>query len=277
MHLIFDFDGTITTKDTIGHLASAGIAAQKLSRGANLQPAWDALVQAYLADYDAYRASFTPKEAERTTAEQEILFLGGLKDVERASLRRVGDAAIFKGLGVAAMRRIGADAVRDGHVKLRPGFGRLVTTARQRDWTVSVVSVNWSTDFVRGAAGEQLRGEDAVVANGTREEDGAICGPDALGGDLLVCAPDKARAMRRLRGGPAAAAAAAKVYFGDSTTDLACLLEADRSVVLAEGESALLTALRRLGFEVPHVGEAKGRIVWARTFDEVLESDFLRE
>ncbi|KAJ3472784.1 hypothetical protein NLG97_g10721 [Lecanicillium saksenae] len=67
MHLIFDFDGTITTKDTINHLASAGIAAQKLSRGANLQPAWDSLVQAYLADYDAYRVRYAPKEADRTS------------------------------------------------------------------------------------------------------------------------------------------------------------------------------------------------------------------
>lgn len=267
MHLIFDFDGTITTKDTIGHLASAAIAAQKLSRGANLQPAWDSLVQAYLADYDAYRAKYTPKEAERTTIDQENLFLGGLRDVEKASLRRVGEAALFKDLATAAMRRIGADAVENGNIELRPGFGRIVKAARAHGWPVSIVSVNWSTDFIRGAVGELLREDDAVIANGTRHEDGTIYGPAALNGDLLVCAPDKARAMRQLKG--------PVVYFGDSTTDLECLIEAQHGVVMADGESSLLKTLQRLGLEVPHVRNAKKPVVWARTFDEVLESGFL--
>lgn len=273
MHLIFDFDGTITTKDTIGILASAGIAAQKLSRGANLQPAWDALVRTYLADYDAYKRQFTPKEAERTAIAQEKIFLGGLKSVEEASLRRVGEAALFKDLGPAAMRRVGEEAVQNGHVTLRPGFGNIVRAAREKGWPVGVVSVNWSADFIRGAVGDVLREDDAVIANGTREADGTIYGPAALDGDLLLCAPDKVRAMRQLRQG------STLVYFGDSMTDLECLVEADRGVVMTDddgGESSLLRALTRLGFEVPHV-EANKTMAWARTFDEVIESGFLSD
>ena len=273
MHLIFDFDGTITTKDTIGSLASAGVAAQKLSRGANLQPAWDALVQTYLADYDAYRAQFTPKEAERTAIAQEKLFLGGFKDVEEASLRRVGEAALFKDLGPAAMRRLGEEAVQNGNVKLRPGFGNIVQAARERGWPVGVVSVNWSADFIRGAVGDMLREDDAVIANSTREADGTICGPAALDNELLVCAPDKLRAMRQLL------QASKVVYFGDSTTDLECLVEAHRGVVMVDdegGESSLLRSLTRLGFEVPHV-QANKTIAWARTFGEVIESGFLSD
>ncbi|KAM3510221.1 hypothetical protein MY10362_000139 [Beauveria mimosiformis] len=275
MHLVFDFDGTITLSDTIGHLARAGVAAQKLSRGANLEPAWDALLQTYLADNDAYRAQFdTP--AARTTVAQELRFLGGLADVERASLRRVGEAALFKGLGPAAMRRIGTDAVANGHVQLRPGFARLVARAREKGWPVGVVSVNWSDEFIRGVVGDVLRdGDDGddVVSNWTREEDGVIRGPEVLEGPLLVTAPDKALAMQKLRGG---GDGAPLVYFSDSTTDLACLMEADRGVVLAaaEGEGALLTTMKRLGLEVPPV-EAKKRMGWARTFDEVLDSGFL--
>lgn len=273
MHLVFDFDGTITTSDTIGHLARAGVAAQKLSRGANLEPAWDTLLQAYLADNDAYRAQFdTP--AARTTAAQELRFLGGLADVERASLRRVGEAALFKGLGPAAMRRIGADAVASGDVELRPGFARLVAHARGKGWPVSVVSVNWSAEFIRGVVSDVLRNDDDVISNSTREEDGVIRGPEVLEGALLVTAPDKAFAMQKLRGG----GGAPLVYFGDSTTDLACLMEADRGVVMAaaEGEGSLLTTMKRLGLEVPSV-EAKKRMGWARTFDVVLDSGFLSE
>ncbi|KAK4131738.1 hypothetical protein BT67DRAFT_427122 [Trichocladium antarcticum] len=65
------------------------------------------------------------------------------------------------------------------------------------------------------------------------------------------------------------------VYFGDSTTDLACLVEADLGVVMADdGESKLLKTLRRVGLEVPHVGQWEDgrRLVWARDFDEVLGS-----
>ncbi|PQK08889.1 hypothetical protein BB8028_0001g09610 [Beauveria bassiana] len=182
------------------------------------------------------------------------------------------------------MRRIGADAVANGDVQLRPGLARLVARAREKGWSVSVVSVNWSSEFIRGVVGDVLRDDgdgdgdgdgDEVVSNSTREEDGAIRGPDVLEGALLVTAPDKALAMQRLRGG---GGGGPLVYFGDSTTDLACLMEADRGVVLAaaEGEGALLTTMKRLGLEVPSV-EAKKKMGWARTFDEVLDSGFLSE
>lgn len=266
MHLIFDFDGTITTQDTIGQLARAGIAAQNHRRGVDLQPAWAALLRHYLDDYSAYTARFTPAEADRNL-EQEKKFLGGLKDVERASLRRVGESSIFTGLAGAAMRKIGADAVGSGDVQLRPGFGRLVQAARDKGWPVSVVSVNWSTDFIRGVVDGVLGEGDVVVANGTAE-DGTIEGPEENGGELLVCSPDKLRAMEAIRKGPT-------VYFGDSTTDLECLLDSERGVVLAEGEreTSLLRTLRRVGFEVPRVNAAnEAKIVWAKTFDEVLES-----
>lgn len=262
IRLILDFDGTITTKDTISHLASAGIAAQKLSRRVQLQPKWDRLVKAYLEDYDDYKYRFTPSEAKRTRLEDEKRFLSGLYHVERASLRRVEEAGIFHGMDAAAMRKAGVDALENGDVQLRGGFGRITDLARERGWPVNVVSVNWSADFVRGVLGNSVP-ENNVTANNTR--DGIICGPDALG--LLVCSPDKLRAMRHLGG--------ADVYFGDSTTDLECLLEAERGVVMGDGKSSLLHALRRLGFEVPHVGATDAKVVWAQSFDEVLDSGML--
>lgn len=274
MHLIFDFDGTMTARDTVGHLAAAAISAQT-ARGAAFPPgAWDGIVSAYLADYDAYKASFTPKESERRSLDQEKRFLAGVRDAERASLRRVSEAGVFKGLDATAMRRLGADAVRDGDVKLRNGLGRLVSTARERGCRVSVVSVNWSAAFIRGVAGDVLREEDTVVANTTREGDGRILGPEELEGELLVCSPDKLRVMRRVLDGGEEGEEV--VYFGDSTTDLECLVGANRGVVLADNEeSSLLKTLRRVGVSVRRVGEGNGGMVWAKSFDEVLGSRML--
>jgi hypothetical protein len=99
-----------------------------------------------------------------------------------------------------------------------------------------------------------------------------VQGPKELGGGVLDTAGDKLRAMRTVVDGGERRRV---VYFGDSTTDLACLVEADLGVVMADdGESKLLRALRRIGFEVPHVGECKdgSKLGWARDFDEVLES-----
>ena len=57
MHLIFDFDGTITKKDTIATLAEAGIAAQRSRNGSNLKSTGevDRLVHGVLKapDFDA--------------------------------------------------------------------------------------------------------------------------------------------------------------------------------------------------------------------------------
>ena len=110
-----------------------------------------------------------------------------------------------------------------------------------------------------------------MVANEIAFPDGRIEGPRELGGEPLVSAGDKLRAMRSLRAGTRERARV--VYFGDSTTDLACLLEADLGVVMAgDADSGLLRTMRRIGLEVPHVGEcaAESRLVWARDFDEVL-------
>ena len=147
---------------------------------------------------------------------------------------------------------------------------------KREGWEVGVVSVNWSGGFIRGVVGEGCgglglgKGMGRVVANGV--VGGVVEGPGELGREVLVTAGDKMRAMGLLREGKGEGERV--VYFGDSPTDLACLLEADLGVVIADdGGSKLLKTLERIGLEVPHLGEGKdGRLVWARDFEEVLES-----
>lgn len=70
----------------------------------------------------------------------------------------------------------------------------------------------------------------------------------------------------------------AVVYVGDSATDLECLVQADKGLVMSDHVGgALLGTLRRLGFEVGHVDNspATQRLVWARDFGELIDSGLL--
>ncbi|KAL2129849.1 hypothetical protein VTI74DRAFT_7215 [Chaetomium olivicolor] len=275
-----------------------------------LSALWDEIVRDYVADHEAHVAAYTPRAEERTTLAQELTYLESLRAVEDKSVARVGMAGFFRGMDAARMRALGGVACvrgkgivakdgedgdegevgggvddggdgvdgkgKGGAVRLRKGFLPFIAEmTSHEEWDVAVVSVNWSGEFIRGVleAGSQYgRRVKKVVANGIGLPDGLVKGPEELGGEPLVTAGDKLRAMRSLKVGMGEQSV---VYFGDSTTDLACLVEADLGVVMADdGGSKLLRTFERVGLEVLHVGVAEegSRLVWARDFEEVLES-----
>ncbi|KAJ6445793.1 prohibitin-2 [Purpureocillium lavendulum] len=288
-HLIFDFDGTITHADTINTLATSAVALQRSRTGRDLGPAWDAAVREYLAEYGAYKDSYVPEEQRRTCVAEEAHFLKSLKTVEDASLDRVSRSGIFAGLSGADLRRLGADAVAAGDFVVREGFGELLDLARQRGWKTDIISVNWSCAFISGVLGVTQRQHHdqpiRVIANEIDPLYGQITGPSFLGTRLTTSA-DKLRAMRHLLAGHGDDALHV-VYFGDSTTDLECLLHARQGVVLSsnEDQSSLLQTLRRVDHPAAHVGtppprqesQANNSVSWARDFHEVLASHLFRD
>lgn len=268
MHLIFDFDGTITKQDTIGELARSAIEIQKSIHGHDLSDSWDQVVKSYVEDYQNYKDGHPSQEHARTCVDDEMRFLSGMKDVEETSLGRVADAKIFKGLDDETLARAGREAVRQGRVHIRDGFDGLLRLAKERGWKVGVVSVNWSRAFIRGA----LTPHDIYVVANEPASDGGITGPPELPGGRMTNAREKHKAVEHLvKDGKEKT-----LYFGDSTTDMECLL--DGGVVMSDdGESSLLKTLRRVGVEVPHVKERKAKVTWARDFQEVLDSGILDE
>ncbi|POR31303.1 Uncharacterized protein TPAR_08503 [Tolypocladium paradoxum] len=271
MHLIFDFDGTITQKDTISEIVASAIDKLPTSRHRGLQAAWDRVVQAYLADYKHYTANYQPAEAERTRLAQEARFLAGIKCVEEASLDRVGSSGVFAGLKPEDLYQMGVDAVDNGRVVVRDGFKEIVELAGQRGWQTDVVSVNWSSAFIRGV----LHPHHIPIAANDTSTDGHIHNPECLD-SRLTTSPDKLKAL----GHVAAGTQDRVLYFGDSTTDMECLLHQDGVVIAADEESPLLQTFRRVGVEVPHVGKRqheRANICWARDFRECLASEMLEE
>jgi thiamine phosphate phosphatase / amino-HMP aminohydrolase len=190
LHIVLDFDGTITTKDTIEPLVQSAIALRypcipsfQLSQ-TSVAEAWNDCKSRYLVDLSAYyekddyllggdAAVMGPDRLERVQRSLEALW-----DVEWASVRRVGESGIFRGISEESLREKGSAAMvddardgMDGEVVVRKGFREFVRWIEQREATEwGVVSVNWSHTWVRGVLDAALGGD--------REEHGA--GVDAV-------------------------------------------------------------------------------------------------
>ncbi|TGJ86852.1 hypothetical protein E0Z10_g1924 [Xylaria hypoxylon] len=321
MSIFLDFDGTITTEDTVTHLANFALRFQSegglqgdgqsihnpssssistqlrdsplsdvstQERGKDdLSSRWNDVVHAYISDYKSHVSSYAPCALDRQCVEDEITFLRSQKHVETRSLGRINECALFQGISRDAFREAGRRLVRDGTVRLRPGFTEFIRTALAKGWRVNVVSVNWSAAFIEGACGF-AEGEIYVFANEVREDDGAVLGPGVQAGDALLTDdredPSRGKMGRNLTNSCDKHDVVREVmrkqdlqdkpffYFGDSTTDMECLLEATRGVVIANDEkSTLIQTLRRIGKRVPHVQDAEGgeELVWASNFEEV--------
>ncbi|KAK3336594.1 haloacid dehalogenase-like hydrolase-domain-containing protein [Cercophora scortea] len=298
--IVLDFDGTITQNDTIDVL---GKFACSRNGGAVI---WDDIVKAYFADHKSHVATYQPEQALRTTLDQELAFLESLRPVELASAERVVRAALFRDLTDSDFERFGREAFGNGlrggrlepetssgggsssslptaspAVTLRAGFRTFVDEVASRtDSSLGLVSVNWSQSFIEGVlGGEGKDKEDRFIkrVNRITAPTGVIEGPAELAGATLVTAQDKVDALRELLGQDQAGGERQTccVYIGDSTTDLACLMEASLGIVMADNEdSRLLQTLGRLGYDVPHVSvwKAPEKLAWARDFDEILKS-----
>ncbi|KAL8359541.1 hypothetical protein RB601_007778 [Gaeumannomyces tritici] len=312
-HHYDDHGGHPTTTTTTEHHQDSTSTSTSTSR----QATWDWIVSSYAADHARHAAAFEPAEADRRTVAAERAFLASLRAVDGASAARVARSRLFAGCTDAHLFEAGRDAVRAAAgaaaaAAFRPGFAAFLRDAAGNGGggaTVAVLSVNWSAAFIRGVVsmcdgpGGGRDGAAAVVSEVISNDimaDGSIGGPlvrgpegEGGGGDrhaALTTSADKLRAFLDRRDSRGGSGARTTVYFGDSTTDLECLLEASAGVVMAdeggaEGSSALLRCLSRLGFHVPHVSEAAAaaaaaglpppRLAWARDFCEVMDSGHL--
>ncbi|KAI1841706.1 hypothetical protein JX266_012074 [Neoarthrinium moseri] len=288
MSIFLDFDGTITVNDTIGELAAAALRIQS-ERGIDLDRQWDAVVKAYLDDYNRHAKGYHAQESARCRPEHEVAFLRAGKAVELRSLDRINACAVFKGISADELRRAGREAVASGRVRLRPGFRAFLDRRLRESFRVFVISVNWSTAFIEGALDHPgVR----VIANHVRE-DGTVVGPELLNGGAdaplrnLTNSCDKLDVMRAVMEEDPRGPGLCSYYFGDSITDLECLLHATSGIVVSDtGDSKLLETLRRIGEDVPRSSEVSAetsasaatpnKCAWAADYNEVTEHILFR-
>ncbi|EXJ63421.1 uncharacterized protein A1O5_11470 [Cladophialophora psammophila CBS 110553] len=266
VRIVLDWDGTLTKRDTLHNVAAIGYGR---NRHRDLVP-WDQIVQAYLSDYTEHEASYRPAKKDRREIAQESAWLASLRDVEMRSVTRVLDAEIFAEVTEQDVR-VGAEvAVQRNEIQLRDGWKEVLSLARHhpRDEVadkhpspVSIISVNWSTAFIRAclstALGDSISlmkgAVDAIPILSNRlpcETTDGISEPASI-----RTSADKLSAFQNLRDreeeneedGPV-------FYVGDSPTDFDCLLAADvgicvRDEPMGSGQAALKESLERVGVE----------------------------
>jgi thiamine phosphate phosphatase / amino-HMP aminohydrolase len=162
-HLILDWDGTLTVKDTMSVLAELPNARNERLRKTcpdSVPPGdpktqWNAIVEGYMNDSNAHkREEDFPNEYPDTPGGLES-WLESLKGVEYASARRAEKSGFFRGVKAEDIESTVRKAFATGALKLRPGWEQLIGFAVRPNASsgdkVSIISVNWSESFIRWA------------------------------------------------------------------------------------------------------------------------------
>lgn len=163
LHVILDWDGTLTKKDTLAEVGS--VAYQRPNPPPDLPP-WSFFVDAYVDDYTAQQANYKPSISSRKTLREERAWLASLKPIETRSVRRVEASLLFKGITLSDVHATAVKAIESKSIQLRPGWLNLLRhlrgapvfstsasstseTQNQTRSRVSILSVNWSKQFIR--------------------------------------------------------------------------------------------------------------------------------
>ena len=260
IHLILDWDGTLTSSSTLPLIAQIGYDLNASSTQPRSLPSWDSISDAYMADSRAHNAAYTPCAVDRDTVESELAWLESLKDIERESMERVEAAGIFIGVGKEDVRRAAKRAMEEGKVTLRDGWDRLVQAAFQEGGQVAVVSVGWSGEFIRECLQAAMKNLNAIQKEQARENidlDGIdVRANEVLGGKAGRMNRYFEEGGRKAKGGIWTARNKRKVVddvvsaerdnvsrrlvcVGDSVTDLECLLSADVGVCIRDPDGMI--------------------------------------
>ena len=307
--LLLDWDSTLTERSTLPLIAS-------IATYPNQHPQFAGLSKAYNHDLNVHDSAYNPNAVLREALDQEIKYLDSLGPVETASIFRITDSGIFNGVRLSDIERVATTCAQDGTVRLRKGWERLIDhvwdsgcdTARGE---VHIISVAWSATFIHFClkfALEQLAYSHCVrdyyITVHTNDIDlrtGSLAGSASLDGSYILTATDKLNVMRHIVSEYQTAhsqSEPATVYMGDSSTDLACLIEADVGICIwdrdIEGEQKQLKeTVDRLRVDVNPISKCstdkqrdkktyqsdypKQKALWsARDFQEVLQSGILQ-
>ncbi|KAK0650113.1 hypothetical protein DIS24_g7188 [Lasiodiplodia hormozganensis] len=291
IHLVLDWDGTTTHKDTLHFL---GKICADHAANAPAATTWEEIVKAYLDGLSAHASSYTPARSQRTTIAEEKAWLASLAAVESSSVKRVEDSGLFRGVTAAAVKAGAAQAIDSGEVTLRDGWSSLLAYSQK----TTILSVNWSATFIReclrAAAANDPDAKAAVervsiAANeiaGLQDSNGSsgllngrteVSGEEA--GAIRTSADKRANMPTPVKYGGEELV----VYVGDSATDFEALLVADVGICIRDeepssGQKELAETLERVGVEqhrikllaeMPPADDSAVSVYWAKNLQEV--------
>lgn len=308
IHLLLDWDGTLTRKDT---LSLVGNIAYHANSDKSLSP-WSDFVNGWVNDYTEHANHYEPITSARTTLDQERKWLASLAPIENSSVHRVESSGIFKRVKASHVDHIAASSIRSGDLQLRSHWDSLFNTLlADPSNKISILSVNWSARFIRqsllsasssitsqetGSLSSYIQHMDIQaneISNIKRADgsDGRLSKDSSSGirtsADKLLRLPhrcqqklDKCVSTRE----PAWQEEELVVYIGDSATDLEALLAADVGICIRDdpmgsSQKELSDTLQRIGVSIRHIDEgidvkqkADHVVYWTHGFDQVTEA-----
>ena len=287
VHLVLDWDGTLTRLDTLAILGRIPEARDKrLGKKHESSVTWSDFSKAWMEDYTKHKEQHYPSSADEKLYSE---WLASLKDVEDASSRRISDSGFFKGCTVADVDAVAKAAIENGDIRLRRGafglFGLLVGPEPPVGSKLSILSVNFSETFIRRClhiVSEKLVDPArlpiflealARVEINANEIEG-LDQPEGSTGRLIG---DLHTAADKLRHFPRAEEGKKVIYVGDSATDYECLKRATPGVWVCDCPQNHVTerakeTFKPLDVEVLPLGEGKEGVVdsfWAPDLEAV--------
>lgn len=307
INLVLDWDGTITTKDTMfAYGKVADIRDARLGKTPTGTATFKGFGNAWMDDYTVHEKYYTPKAEDRRQTSQESAWLKSLSVVEDSSAERVESSAFFAGVTLQDVSDAAKILLESGEVSLRTGWEDVFSRAfkdsisqSHRDrgipgFGVSILSVNWSESFIR-------RSLMAAASSSLLAVDGGL--EDLINGNIKITA-NEISGLQRINGSSGlltdpdhatvrtsfdklhnfkAIDGSHNIYVGDSATDFDCLLAADLGICIRDadmGSSAktLADTLSRVGYIVRHVSEiaswqevnSESNLLWASDFKEIM-------
>lgn len=225
-----DFDDTMTAGDTLALLSECAYSIKP-----GFKPDWTFFGAAYMADYSSFKRDFGALDS----LERRLEFQKQLKPIEMASVNRVEKTDLYLGVSEAGIR---AQAHK---VEFKDGWWEF---ARQLETPIHVISVNWSDEFIRETFRAHNVTPGEVMANEVYMDElgrgtGKLSSEQRPG---IRTSDDKLQCLKQIMG--AQTEETKSVYCGDSSTDLAALLEADIGLII--GNEATAELLEKYGREV---------------------------
>jgi hypothetical protein len=135
--IFVDWDETVTSHDTLS------LVAPPDSSEPGSPPPFSFFSKYYMEIMDEHEKAFGPRE----TLERQLEYLDSLGSVEKASVSKVEEYGLFKGVKEADIRE------RGKQVKFRDGWKNFTDEATRQEhvWLMGVLSVNWSKSFIVSA------------------------------------------------------------------------------------------------------------------------------
>ena len=132
-----DWDETITSHDTLSLIAPPD------STKPNAPPPFSYFSQYYSSLMSEHQKAFRPRD----TLDRQLEFLASLKPVEKASIEKVEQEGLFKGVKEEDIRK------RAHKVKFRDGWKEFTEQAMSKEHVrlKGILSVNWSKAFIDSA------------------------------------------------------------------------------------------------------------------------------